>query len=369
MLKWIIALILILGGGAAWFLMNHAPFGGNIAGARLERVQASAHYGDGKFVNTVPQSPWELALLWDYLVEQFFGDQRREPPSAIPVLAIPTALLAARPAAGLRAIWLGHSSVYIELDGVRLLLDPVFSERASPFESMGPKRFHPTPFALGDLPKIDAVLISHDHYDHLDMATVQYLAARGTTFYVPLGVGAHLDEWQVPPSQIIELDWGQSAKLQGLSIVSTPTRHYSGRELFDYQATLWSSWSVIGPENRFYYSGDTGFSDHFAKTGSRYGPFDLSIIKIGAYGPGASWIDVHMTPEHAIDAHLALKARRMLPVHWATFNLAFHDWDEPIKRALAAAQDKNVDLATPRLGEVVSAAGPNRTGRWWQAVK
>jgi len=368
-LFWIAGASLILVTGLVTFLMGCSSFGGDVAGMRLERVKASPHYDDDQFVNTVRQSPWGIGQTWDYLSEQFTGDQVRVPPGAIPVDAFPAASLTPHPAKGLRAIWLGHASVYVELDGLRLLVDPIFSDRASPFEAIGPQRFHAPPIALHDLPDIDAVLISHDHYDHLDMRTIQYLSTRGARFFVPLGVGAHLDEWGVPKGQIRELEWGQSEKLANLKIVSTPSRHYSGRGLFDYKKTFWSSWSVIGPEQRFFYSGDTGFSDHFEKIGAAYGPFDLSILKIGAYGPGASWIDIHMTPEHAVEAHLALKARRMLPVHWATFNLALHDWDAPIKRAVKAAAAKNVTLLTPRIGEVVDAAGPNRTRRWWEAVK
>ncbi len=368
-LNWLFAGLVLVVAGATLFLLSWSPFGGNVSGDRLKRAQASAHYKDGRFVNVVPQSPASLGLYWDYLVEQFTGDQVRIPPSAIPVVAVPPRSLTGRPAPGLRAIWLGHASVYLELDGLRLLLDPVFSDYASPFDGFGPKRFHPNPIALEDLPKIHAVLISHDHYDHLDMATIQHLSAAGSRFFVPLGVGAHLDEWQVPKYQITELDWWDRAKIAGVEIVSTPTRHYSGREVFDQNKTSWSSWSILGSKQRVYYSGDTGFSDHFKTTGDRLGPFDLSIIKIGAYGPGASWYDIHMFPEPAIQAHLDLRARQMLPVHWATFNMAFHDWDEPIKRALKAAEENNVDLLTPRPGEVVTAGAPNRTTSWWAEVK
>ena len=293
----------------------------------------------------------------------------RVPPSAIPIVPVFIEPQNAPPAAGLRAIWLGHASVYLELDGVRLLIDPMFSDRSSPVDFVGPKRFHPPPIELAALPKIDAVVISHDHYDHLDMPTILSLLARGSRFFVPLGVGAHLEKWQVPKSQITELDWWESKKFQGLKIVCTPSRHYSGRGIFDYKETLWSSWSIVGPRHRVYYSGDTGFSNHFLTIGNKLGPFDLSIIKIGAYGPGAPWLDVHMDPEHAIQAHIAVQARRMLPVHWATFNMAFHDWDEPIKRAVKAANEQNVDLATPRIGEVVAAGQPFVSQPWWEERK
>ncbi len=257
----------------------------------------------------------------------------------------------------------------MELDGLRLLVDPIFSDYASPVQGVGPKRFHSAPIALFDLPKIDAVMISHDHYDHLDMATVQHLARQGSRFFVPLGVGAHLEEWQVADNQIVELDWWHSETVAGVKIVSTPAKHYSGREFFDYKKTFWSSRSIIGPERRVFYSGDTGYGDHFQKIGLDLGPFDLSIIKIGAYGPDASWLDIHMSSEDAINAHLGVQGRHMLGVHWATLNKAFHDWDEPIKRALIAVEKAKIDLFTPRFGEIVDVNAPNRTTLWWQAVK
>ena len=366
--KWVLIILFLVTVGSVLFLRNWPPFGGTVSGERLKTAQASPYYHDGAFANTPPHPPLESGDVWDYFVEQFFGDQTRVPPSAIPISAIPPESIQAEPLTGLRAIWLGHSSVYIELDGFRLLVDPVFSNYASPFNGIGPKRTHPLPIALADLPRIDVVMISHDHYDHLDMLTIQYLSSKGAQFLVPLGVGAHLDEWDIPESQITELDWWESTEIASLTIVCTPAQHYSSRGIFDYMETLWSSWSVIGPKHRVFYSGDSGFSNHFRLIGDRFGPFDLSIMKIGQYGPGASWIYSHMGPEDAIEAHLAVRARRMLPVSWATFNIAFHGWDEPIRRAVQAANENNVDLVTPRVGDVVIAGKPFSSYPWWEAV-
>jgi L-ascorbate metabolism protein UlaG (beta-lactamase superfamily) len=367
--KWVIIALLCVVIGGVLFLKLWPPFGGTVSGERLKRAQASPQYRDGKFANTLPQPAFKSGEVWGYLKEQFFGGQVRVPPTAIPVSAMtPEAMHASgqtEPPPGLRAVWLGHSSVYIELDGLRFLVDPMFSKYASPFNGIGPKRFHAPPVGMEDLPKIDVVMISHDHPDHLDMRTVQFLSSRGTHFFVPLGVGSHLDQWKIPESRITELDWFESAEIGGLTIICTPAQHYSGRRIIDYNKTLWASWSVVGPRHRVFYSGDTGFSDHFQQIGDQLGPFDLSIIKIGLYGPGASWIFSHVDPEDAVKAHLAVGARRMLPVHWGTFNIALHDWDEPIKRAVKAAKEKNVDLVTPRVGEVVTAGEPFRSDSWW----
>ena len=362
------ALVAVLA-AAGWAVLSLPPFGAPLSGARLERAKANPQYRDGHFVNLQPEAPTSLAALGDYIVRQFSGNEVREPPAPLPVLAVDKAALAAAPApSGLRAFWIGHASVYIELDSLRLLLDPVFAERVSPLP-VGPRRFHPPPIALADLPTIDAVLISHDHYDHLDMDTVRHLAARGTRFFVPLGIAAHLERWGVAPAQIEELEWWQQRTLRGVQIVCTPTRHYSGRGLGDRSATLWSSWSVAGPQHRFFYSGDTGYGTHFQEIGARLGPFDIAFVKIGAYGPGAAWADIHMSPEHAVQAFRDVRGKRMFPVHWSTFNLAYHAWDEPVRRTVAEANRTGVELVTPRLGEWVDADRQFVSTAWWEAVQ
>jgi len=364
--RWPIALaaIVLLIGVVVAGILSLPPFGGKATGERLARMRANAHFHDGHFVNDRPPAGYTWADAKALFVGQFFGNEVREPPAAIPIVSVDPAALQATPAPGLRAFWIGHASVYVELDGVRLLVDPIFSNYASPFD-IGPRRFHPPPIALADLPPVDAVLITHDHYDHLDMHTVQQLATRGTVFFVPLGIGAHLAAWGVSEAQIRDLEWWQESALRGVRVVSTPSRHYSGRGLTDKDATLWTSWSVIGATHRFYVSGDTGYSDHFARIGERFGPFDMAFVKIGAYGPGAPWLDIHMSPEDAVRANRDVRARRMFPVHWGTFNLAFHDWNEPVQRALAAAAANQVELVTPRIGEVVDADQPFTSTPWY----
>jgi L-ascorbate metabolism protein UlaG (beta-lactamase superfamily) len=363
-----LALLLIaLSATTVAFLTLWPSFGGTVSGERLARAQASPQYRGGHFENVIPKTPRTTAQSIDYLKLQMLGTEVRTPPAPCPpVVSLKRDDLSKPVAPGLRAIWFGHASVYLEVDGARIMLDPMLSEFASPLARVGPKRFHAPPLALDQLPKMDAVLISHDHYDHLDMETTRHLAKVGSHFIVPLGIGAHLERWGVPASQVTELDWWQSADIRGVKFTSAPVRHYSGRGLRDGNATLWSSWSIAGPAHRVYFSGDTGFGDHFREIGERLGPFDLSLLKIGSYGPGQNWLDIHMDPEQAVESHVLLKAKRMLPVHWSTFNLAFHAWDEPIKRAVAAARSRGIEIITPRLGEVFSADAPFKSDAWWE---
>ena len=357
LLKWIAAVagLLVL---AAVAIFQLPAFGGRAAGSRLERMQASPQYIGGRFANTPPQRTDSSLLRTLQLYRQGFV---RAPTFAIPVVSIAPASLLEAPAPGLRAYWFGHATTLVEIDGLRVMTDPVLSDRVSPVP-VGPSRFHPPPIALADLSHIDAVVISHDHYDHLDMATVRHLAAQGTHFYAGLGIGAHLARWQVPASQIHEMDWWETADLKGVRITCTPARHYSGRRSMD-NSTLWSSWMLRGPERSAYFSGDTGYAPHFAEIRRRLGPVDVSLMKIGAYGE--TWLDIHMDPESAVQAHRDLGGSILLPVHWATFDLSYHAWEEPIVRMLAAAAAAGVQVVTPRIGEAVEFARPFTSTDWY----
>jgi L-ascorbate metabolism protein UlaG (beta-lactamase superfamily) len=247
----------------------------------------------------------------------------------------------------------------IEIDGYRILADPVWSDRCSPSRALGPQRLHPVPAPLDSLPAIDAIIISHDHYDHLDVDTIKQLAhTQRATFFVPLGIGAHLRAWHIPDDRIVELDWNQSADLGELTLVCTPARHFSGRFL-TRNVTLWSSWALIGPRHRAFFGGDTGYTKSFPDIGADHGPFDLTLMPIGAYHPG--WPDIHMNPEDAVRAHRDVTdAGLLVPIHWGTFRLAPHPWSEPVERILVAAEAEGVDVAIPRPGQRVEA-GPRET--------
>jgi L-ascorbate metabolism protein UlaG (beta-lactamase superfamily) len=346
---------------AGYAVFQLPAFGGRFEGARFERMQRSPQFIDGRFQNTPPQktegSFWESIRLYRQ-------GQLREPQFEIPVIALQPDAVRAPASQGLRAIWFGHSSVLVEIEGVRVMTDPVLSDRVSPVP-IGPKRMHAPPIALADLSGIDAVLISHDHYDHLDMETIEHLASQGTHFYVGLGIGAHLERWKVAPEQIHEMDWWESLELRGVQIHCTPTRHYSGRKWQD-NSTLWASWVVKGAQHSFYFSGDTGYGDHFRTIRTRLGATDLNLIKVGAYGTPPSWLDIHMDPESAVRANRDLGSGVLLPVHWATFNLSYHAWDEPILRTVRAAADQQVRVVTPRVGEVVEVGQPFENVEWYR---
>lgn len=337
-------------------------------GARSDvlRVTAAAspHSVDGRFRNTLPAtvgSDGNAGLLRSFLTRGRTG----QPPHPVPLAPMDIPVIPAP----LAVTWFGHSSAMIEIDGRRLLVDPMWSRRASPSRWIGPRRLHPVPAPLGELPAVDAVLISHDHYDHLDHRTVRALVRHSekdpAPFVVPLGIGAHLREWDVPTSRIIELDWNGSAEVAGLTLTCTEARHFSGRGR-TRNTTLWSSWAVTGPEHRVFFGGDTGYTDAFADVGSRLGPFDLVLLPIGAYSH--HWPDVHMTPEQTVRAHGDLRGGVLLPVHWATFNLGFHRWAEPVERVREAAAAAAVRLVVPRPGERVDLATPSAMYDWWSAT-
>jgi L-ascorbate metabolism protein UlaG (beta-lactamase superfamily) len=237
----------------------------------------------------------------------------------------------------------------MEMDGQVILFDPVFSERPSPLSFIGPKRFHPVPVSITDLPPLDAVVISHDHYDHLDYDTIMALAPKTQAFYMPLGVGSHLAHWGIASEKINELDWWDERTVAGgPRLVACPARHFSGRLGFG-DRTQWSSWAAIGSAHRVFYTGDTGFMPLFDEIGERFGPFDLTLVKVGAYG--LTWPDIHLNPEEGIEVHRMVRGRIMLPIHWGTFNLSYHAWNEPFERVKQAAEKAGVTLAALQPGE------------------
>ncbi|MEW5547853.1 MBL fold metallo-hydrolase [Pseudomonas soli] len=263
------------------------------------------------------------------------------------------------------SLWrLGHSTVLLKLRGRFFITDPVFAERASPVQWAGPLRFHAPPLALSDLPPLTAVILSHDHYDHLDEQAIRQLAPRTEHFLAPLGVGDLLIEWGVPPAKVRQLDWWQETEVEGVRFVATPAQHFSGRGLFDSNRRLWASWVMIDEGLRLFFSGDTGYFDGFREVGEQYGPFDLTLMETGAYN--VAWPNVHMQPEQTLQAHLDLRGRWLLPIHNGTFDLSIHGWQEPFERILALANTAQVQLSTPQMGERVSLDSPHPGQNWWR---
>ncbi|WP_271218192.1 MBL fold metallo-hydrolase [Streptosporangium carneum] len=349
---------------AGWALRDvRAALGGRAEGERLARMRRSPRFRDGVFHNPVPGAVVPAGTMSRLLGELLLERDGRRPPGPIPLVTSPST----RPSAdGLSVVWYGHATTLVEIEGRRVLFDPVWSDRCSPVPLVGPKRLHPMPVPLTALPVVDAVVISHDHYDHLDMATVRALTARqAAPFLVPLGIGAHLERWGVPRSRIVELDWEEETLVAGLRFVATAARHFSGRTL-TRNTTLWGSWVVAGKNRRVFYAGDSGYFDGYAGIGSAHGPFDLTLMPVGAYSP--SWPDIHMNPEEAVNAHLDLGGELLLPVHWASFTLAFHPWAEPVDRLWREAKARDVRLAVPRPGDRVDADDAPAPDSWWELL-
>lgn len=303
-----------------------------------------------------PGGTWETTRGWFSKPDDAFPS--RELPTLTPDLSAP-------PVSGLRMTWLGHSSTLLEIDGVHLLLDPIFSERASPSTLVGPRRFHPLVLNPEDLPRLDAVIISHDHYDHLDMQAVRDLMRlSAAVFIVPLGVGAHLERWDVPRERIVEMDWWDEHTIKGLTIAATPSRHFTGRGLFDRFETLWASWTFVGPEHRVFFSGDTGFFEGFRDIAERYGPFDIAMYEIGAYHQ--AWGQIHLGPEGALDAFELMDAALVMPIHWGSFDLGLHGWTEPIETFVRLAEERGHPWVTPAPGASVEPGLIEPRSPWWR---
>lgn len=350
----------------AYALFHHPRFGGSPKGDRLARILASPNYTDGKFQNTAPtptllEGQTTAKILWD----DMFAERPRLRPGR-PLPTVKTDLAALAPDKDI-LIWLGHSSYFIQLAGQRILVDPLFSGYGSPF-SLFNKTFPGTDiYAASDMPEIDYLLISHDHWDHLDYASVAALLPKVQKAVLPLGVGAHFERWGYPEEKIIEADWNESlACANGLAIHFIPARHYSGR-LFTPGKTLWTGYVLETPNRRILLSGDTGYGPHMAEIAGRFEVFDLVALDGGQYNP--RWPLIHMTPEEAVQAAEVLGARSMMLAHVGKFSIASHSWDEPFIRAVAAIKKKKFPLLTPKIGEPVRLDGGEPVfGHWWEGL-
>ena len=345
-----------------------STFGKNPGEEYAMGYKDSPHFNGKTFDNPVPTIVMPKGSMWKIAWRWFTEKGEREPKVTPPVISRQQSDFNDPPETDIRFTWLGHSTVLLECEGKRILTDPVWSKRCSPSLLYGPKRFHPVPIDLEDLPDLDAVIISHDHYDHLDKKVVQILGKRGTLFVTALGVGSHLHHWGIPRDQIIELDWWESHALPDtqLEIIATPARHFSGRGL-KRDRTFWASWVIKGEQNKIFFCGDTGFFKGLKEIGDRFGPFDLTLMKIGAFDK--QWPDIHLNPQESIRIHQMLRGQNFLPIHWGTFNLAFHSWYGPLETCLDIAQKEGVTVLTPQIGQMVENKNPPEFFPWWENIK
>lgn len=335
---------------------------------RQERIAQSVQFIGDKVLSNLPKvSMGEsmLTLMWKFFMDR----EQYRPKERLQNQAVDTELLA-EPSKSLRVTWLGHSSLFVEVDKTRLLIDPVFDYASPSLFSRWFGRNVDTPVERESLPLPDVILISHDHYDHLEESTARYYADKDVTFFVPLGVGSHLEKWGVKPANIEEFDWWESQKINSVTITAAPANHNSGRGLFDSNTTLWSSWAIQAEAGSVFYSGDTAYGDHFRQIGERLGPFDLAFIEVAANVKDGKGYPVegwgHMQAAHTMQAHLDVRAEKLIPVHWSTYELFLHRWDEPVNDLVAEAERHQAELVTPLVGESLDFSQPIQTAYWWR---
>lgn len=350
-------------------VVNHyASFGGKPTGYRLERMLNSPNNNEGVFSNLSPVNKdygWEFTKKM--IKKQLKGNPHRKPIKSLPFIKWSKEEVQNLNDSITTVVWYGHSAFYLKMNGKNILLDPMFGDYPSPIPYTLNKRFNDTlPIAISDLPIIDVILLSHDHYDHLDYGSILELKNKTKQFIVPLGVGAHLEKWGVDASKITELNWYEDVTIDEMTFSCTPAQHFSGRGITDKFRTLWCSW-VIDGKHKIFFSGDSGYFDEFKKIGEKYGPFDVCMIECGQYDK--LWDDIHMFPEQTAQAHIDLKGNMLIPIHWGGFTLATHDWNDPIIRLSKVCKQKDINLATPIIGEKITIGRKQEFSSWWKTLK
>ena len=346
-------------------------FGAKFTQLDFLKFQSSNQFNENQFFNEI-ETPQDMSFSGGLAVIRDFikGVPNREPSKNLEIIRIsPDQLnLTQDQHTEPRLIWFGHSSFLVQMGGKNLLFDPVFSDVPAPHPWLGVKRYsNELPITPEELPEIDAVLISHDHYDHLDYASITKLKAKTKHFFVPLGVGKHLAVWGVDPSRITELDWWEEQKLDALDVVLTPARHFSGRRMTNRNKTLWGGWLVKSDDHSLFFSGDSGYGPHFKQVSERYGDIDFALLECGQYNE--KWPHIHMMPEQTVQAAQDLNARVMMPVHWGAFTLSLHQWTDPVERAMDAAKEMNQTIVAPHIGEILElSTEPKSRPFWWQHI-
>jgi L-ascorbate metabolism protein UlaG (beta-lactamase superfamily) len=361
----IVAFILVFFAGGS-MLTSCSTFGTRLKGEALEKIKTSKNYDNVQniFVNRKPNIIKEMkkeSMNFGVIKEWLFSEKGRVPNYKLPEVK-PDLEEFLKESNEIKVIWFGHSTFLLRLDGKTILVDPVFSEYASPIKFMV-KRFQNPVLSLEELPEIDYIVISHDHYDHLDMNSIKFFKDKDTTFITPLGVGEHIKGWGIDSSRINERDWWQSYKVGSLEFIATPAQHFSGRDGLHDNETLWASWVIKSEFKSIYFSGDSGYDTHFKDIGNKYGPFDLAFIESGQYNE--SWKAVHMLPSEAVKAYVDLKANRYFPVHWGMFELSMHTWNDPVIQLDHLSAGNEVNLVIPKLGQMIEVDDSFKLDKWW----
>jgi L-ascorbate metabolism protein UlaG (beta-lactamase superfamily) len=349
------------------FLNLHPVFGGSISKTDQDRYRYFDHYKNGKFVNLSPiDMKMSVSMILSLMKDSLTGRKDRNPTNIIPISLDWEKINSNQKS----LTWFGHSTFLLSIDHKKILIDPMLGPSPSPVPFIGSKRYsEDLLYIIDELPPIDAVLITHDHYDHLDYPSIIRLKEKVEHFFVPLGVGAHLRRWGITSDRISECNWWDEQVWKGLTIASVPSQHFSGRGVLNRDSTLWNGWVIIGENQRLYTSGDGGFGQHFKEIGEKYGPFYLTLMEGGQYDE-KRWSAIHMKPEESVQAHLDVRGKNMMLIHWGAFTLAYHSWTDPVERALRAAKEKEVNIIAPKIGETIDLNGslpaPNS---WWDSYK
>ena len=359
----IILLIVLIG---VIFINTSPQFGGKHTKEDIKRYQESGHYEEGKFINL---SPTNLDMSFKNIVailkDQMKGNPNKKPNFKFPQQAVDSLDLEQTKAED-KLIWFGHSSFLLQLDNKNILIDPMLGNSPSPHPWLGTSRYNETlPIAIEKLPKIDFVLISHDHYDHLDYGSIQQLKDKVSKFFVPLGVAAHLKSWEVNNDKIEEVNWWDETTFGNIELAFTPSRHFSGRGIMDNSSTMWGSWVIKGKNKNIYFSGDSGYGEHFKEIGEKYGPFDFAMLECGQYD--TKWADIHMMPEETAKAAVDVNTKIMMPIHWGAFTLAMHDWNDPVIRVTKKAKELNMPILIPEIGQEITLEKITlNSEEWWK---
>lgn len=360
----LVCLLILIAAAAMIFLKTWPAFGGKASKADMDDYAKRAdNFSDGKFSNT---EPFEMIAGDADEDDQILSDKGVEPEGTIPT---------EQPDYGnkpegkqVHVTWFGHSSLLLQISGMNILIDPVFSERCSPVSFVGGKRFSRPPVSADDLPQLDLVILSHDHYDHLDYRTLKELDRKTERYIVPLGVENHLKRWDIAADKITNMAWWEETEVNGLTIGCTPARHYSRRSMGDQDATLWASWVFKNEAIQIFESGDTGYGNHFEQIHERYGDFDFALLDCAQYD--TRWPSVHMFPEQSVQAAASLGAKTVMPIHWGAFKLAAHPWDDPAQRFTKAGEEDGRTVVTPKIGETMKLEqAADYQQRWWQDIK